>query len=144
MNINYFYQGKNQSIEFEAIINNLVPAIAKIIDLPSIIDVCIYDLGKSVYGGIDLIYPNRLGINYNLPYDTVPIILTHELIHVHQKYTKQLKITRKKEFYWHGVLITNKDIESISYEEYINLPWELDAYNKQQKILSQALLSLKT
>jgi len=144
VNINYFYQGKNQSIEFEAIINNLVPAIAKIIDLPSIIDVCIYDLGKSVYGGIDLIYPNRLGINYNLPYDTVPIILTHELIHVHQKYTKQLKITRKKEFYWHGVLITNKDIESISYEEYINLPWELDAYNKQQKILSQALLSLKT
>lgn len=143
MNINYFYQGKNQNVEFETIINSLVPAIAKIIELPSIIDVCIYDLGKSVYGGIDLIYPNRLGINYNLPYDALPIIITHELIHVHQKYTKQLKITRKKEFYWHGVFITSKDVESISYEEYINLPWELDANNKQQKILSQALLSLK-
>lgn len=144
MNVKYFYQNGNHSWRHESIITPLTVAISKVIELPEIIEVCLYDLGKSVYGGIDMIYHNRLGLSYNLPYDSVPIILSHELIHIHQKHTGILRITRKGEYYWHGVLHTKKLKEDLPYEEYMQLPWEHDAYTKQHKVLSQALSFLAT
>lgn len=144
MNVKYFYQNGNYDWRYENIIDGTANAISKVLKLPEIIEVCIYDLGKSVYGGIDMIHTNRIGIHYDLPHESIPIILTHELIHVHQKYTGTLKITRKGEFYWHGVLITKNLSDNMPYDEYMNLPWELDAYNKQQQILSDALKHLST
>lgn len=143
MNVKYFYQNNNYNWRYENIVDKIALAVSNIIELPPILEVCIYNLGKSVYGGIDMIHMNRIGINHDLPIESVPLILTHELIHVHQKFTKVLKITRKGEFYWHGVLITKNLSESMPYDEYINLPWEYDAYSKQQEVLSKALQFLK-
>jgi len=99
----------------------------------------LYDLGENVYGGIDMYRINRIGINYDLPFDTIPKILAHELIHVHQKHKGTLKITRDGKCYWHGIFITNKLPDDMTYEEYTNLPWEHDAYTRQTGILSEAL-----
>lgn len=82
---------------------------------------------------------NRIGINYNLPLETVPKILAHELLHVHQKHKGTLKIKPNGHCYWHGILITDKLPEDMPYEEYSNLPWELDVANKQMKVLSEAI-----
>jgi hypothetical protein len=41
--------------------------------------------------------------------------------------------------YWHGVYYTKKLPEEMTYDEYRDLPWELDAYSRQSKVLQQAL-----
>ncbi len=41
--------------------------------------------------------------------------------------------------YWHGIPYTKKLPEEMSYEEYNNLPWELDVAKKQQEIYLKAL-----
>jgi hypothetical protein len=144
MHVTYFYNKNKPDYKHESIITPITKAVSKIIELPPAIEVCLYDLGKSTYGGIDLYRVNRIGMNYTLPYDGVPIILVHELIHVHQKHKGYLKITPRGHCYWHGVLFSQKLSEEMSYEDYMNLPWEIDAYNKQDKILSEAIAILTT
>jgi hypothetical protein len=73
----------------------------------------------------------------------MPIILVHELIHVHQKHKGILKIDAKNNCYWHGILQTNKLPEQMTYQEYENLPWEVDVRNKQTKVLTEALAFLQ-
>lgn len=139
MDIRYFYQNNKPSYQHQAIIDKFAVAASQVIELPSLIEVCIYDLGNSVYGGIDMLKINRIGINYNIPFNEIPRILIHELIHVHQKHKGFLRITRNKSCYWHGIMITNKMPEEMSYQEYINLPWELDVANKEKKIMQEVL-----
>jgi hypothetical protein len=139
VDIRYFYQNNQHSYKHESIIDAFAKAISTIIELPELLEVCLYDLGENVYGGIDMYRINRIGINYDLPFDTIPKILAHELIHVHQKHKGTLKITRDGKCYWHGIFITNKLPDDMTYEEYTNLPWEHDAYTRQTGILSEAL-----
>ena len=115
-----------------------ISAINKVIELPDTIEVCLYKFAKNVYGGIDLYRVNRIGINYDLLLQDVPLILTHELIHVHQKHTRVFK-TDKNNFYWHGILQNVKSIENLSFEEYENLPWEIDVRLKQMEVFKKAL-----
>jgi predicted SprT family Zn-dependent metalloprotease len=87
---------------------------------------------------------NRIGINLDVPLDELPKILAHELVHVHQKHKGTLRIKHNGNCYWHGILITTSLPEDMSYENYMNLPWEMDAYDKQTKVLQQALYILTT
>lgn len=64
--------------------------------------------------------------------------LIHELIHIHQYATGDLKVKwdYKKEdwlFIWKGTKVHIKD-ESC-HEEYLSLPWERQAYNKTAKLI---------
>jgi hypothetical protein len=116
--------------------------MATIIELPETLEVCIYPLGKNVYGGIDKYYINRIAINYDLDYEAIPKILTHELIHVSQKHTKLLEIKKNGHYYWRGIPYTNVSPEQLSYEEYRNLPWEVDVENRVDKLLTEVLQKL--
>jgi len=142
VDIRYFYQNTKPSYKHEAVITAYANAISNIIELPPLLEVCLYNLGESVYGGIDLFRINRIGINYTLPYDSVPKVLAHELIHVHQKFKGTLKITPNNKCYWHGIFITSKSPDDMTNEEYMNLPWEIDAYHRQQQVLSEAITYL--
>lgn len=142
MDIRFFYQNNQRSYKKEIVLASYAEAIAKVIELPPLIEICLYDLGENTYGGIDLLRLNRIGINYNLNYDELPKILTHELIHVHQKFKGTLKILHNKKCYWHGIFITDKQQDSMTHDEYMNLPWEVDAYYRQQQILSDAITYL--
>lgn len=139
MDIRYFYQTNQHSYNREAIIDSFAKAISKAIELPEILEVCLYDLGESVYGGVDLYRINRIGLHYDIPLDSLPKILAHELVHVHQKHKGYLKITRDHKCYWHGIFVTKKLPDEMTYEEYMNLPWEYDAYTRQTKVLQQAM-----
>ena len=94
---------------------------------------------KNVYGGIDSLRINRLGINIQIPLESVPKILTHELIHVHQKHTSVLKMARDGMCYWHGTPYTDIKPEDMNYEEYTELPWEVDVQNRLDKVFKEAL-----
>jgi hypothetical protein len=144
LNIRYFYQNNKRSYKHESIIDSFAEAISQVIELPPLLEVCLYDLGKNVYGGIDMLRINRIGINLDVPLDELPKILAHELVHVHQKHKGTLKIKHNGNCYWHGILITTKLPDDMPYEEYMNLPWEMDAYDKQTKVLQQALDILTT
>jgi len=139
VDIRYYYQNNQHSYKHEVIITSFAQAVAKVIELPDTIEICLYPLADNVYGGIDIIRVNRIGLNYDLPLQVLPKILTHELIHVHQKHTGILNIKANGMCYWHGIPYTKKLPEDMSYEEYNNLPWEVDVAQKQQQIFREAL-----
>ena len=139
MEIKYYYKDNHHSYKHETIITYFSNAICQVIDLPPTLEVCLYDLGPEVYGGIDMYRVNRIGINYDLSFEEIPKILVHELIHVNQKHSGILKITNNGSCYWHGVYYTNKKPEDMTYEEYNSLPWEIDVQNRETKVLHSAL-----
>ena len=139
LEIKYYYQNHLPSNKHEVIISSFAEAVSKVIELPKLIEVCIYPLAENVYGGIDMQRVNRIGINYNLPFELIPEILTHELIHVHQKHIGILTIKSNGLCCWHGIPYTSKLPEDMAYEEYQNLPWELDVTNRQQEVFKKAL-----
>lgn len=95
-----------------------------------------------MYGGIDMIHANRIGINYDVPFDMLPKILLHELIHVNQKHTGILRIARNGTCYWHGIPVTNKSPSDMTFEEYQNLPWEVDVENRLPALLKTVVKCL--
>jgi len=143
MNVVFHYSRGRPRKDCEFMITSLSKAIAKVIELPEIVEVCLYPLANNVYGGIDRVKVNRIGLNYSLMLEDMPAILTHELIHVHQKHKGILRIDHKNNCYWHGILQTNKLPEEMTYEEYNNLPWEVDVRNKQTEVFKKALALLQ-
>lgn len=143
MNIKFFYQNFNRSHNHEAIITSFSNLIAQLIELPDEIEVCLSPLQPNLYGGIDVNRVNRIVISNQLMLEDIPRILTHELIHVSQKHTGLLKITPKRVCYWKGIPYTNKTPGEMPYDEYQNLPWELDVQNRESKIFSDALALYK-
>jgi len=139
VDIRYFYKNKPQKIKAEAIIDSFANAIGEVIELPNTIEICLYDLGKNVYGGIDMYAVNRIGLNYDLDYESIPLILTHELIHVNQKHKKHLEVRRNGYYYWMGIPHSNKPLDQLTFEEYQNLPWEVDVIQRQTKVLQMAM-----
>jgi len=139
VDIQFYYKNNKPDARRETIISRLANAISEVIELPKSIEVCIYPLGKNVYGGIDKYCVNRLALNFDLDYNSIPVILTHELIHVNQKHTKMLEIKQNGHYYWYGIPYTKVLPEEMSYEEYRNLPWEVDVQNRETKVLQMAL-----
>ena len=139
MHVNFYYKNTALSDKRERIITQFANAVSQVIELPNSIDVCLYMFDKNVYGGIDKNHINRIGINYNLPYDSIPMILTHELIHVNQKYTGLLRIAINGTCYWREIPYSNTLPQDISYTDYQNLPWEKDVEQRQVHVFGSAL-----
>lgn len=139
MDIRFFYQNNQRCHKREVIITSFTKLVASVIDLPEIVEVCLYPMEKNVYGGIDMIRVNRIGINIEIPLESIPKILTHELIHVSQKHTGILKINRAGMCYWHGTAYTKQSPKDMSYQEYLELPWEVDVQNRLDAVFKEAL-----
>ena len=140
IDIRFFYKNEQKFYKKEIVIATLTDAVSNVIELPSIIEVCLYKLEDNVYGGIDTIKVNRLFINSIIELEDIPKILVHELIHINQKHTGLLRINRNGLCHWHGVPFTSKPPESMTFEDYQNLPWERDVSERQQQVLKDALL----
>ena len=143
MNVQIFYNGSKPKRDYEVIITSFSNAVSHIIELPETVEVCLYPLAPNMHGGIDRVRVNRIGINYNLLIQDIPMILTHELIHVNQKHKGLLKIDNSNRCFWHGIFQTDKLPEQMTYDEYENLPWEVDARNKQTEVFKKALAFLQ-
>ena len=140
LDIKFFYKNNKPKRDYEVIITSFSIAVSKVIELPSTLEICLYPLDDNVYGGIDRIKINRIGINYNIPLLALPRILTHELIHVNQKHTGVLKVNGSGLCYWHNVPYTKQLPEHMDYNDYKNLPWELDVANREQEVFKKALV----
>lgn len=68
--------------------------------------------------------------------DKTILILSHELIHVNQYYTKQL-IIKESTIYWNNKIYNLND-----NEDYYQRPWENEAYYNEKKLYHFILLEL--
>lgn len=137
MILKFHYQKTNPCKAREFIINSLASAISELIELPETLEICLYNLNKNTFGGIDKYVHTRIGINYNLDLIDIPRILTHELLHAHQMHTKQLCI-KNDIFYWQGIPYHNVNNEE-SYQNYKSYPWEIDVDTRVDKLLTDAI-----
>ena len=67
----------------------------------------------------------------------VALILSHELIHLHQIHSGRLGGTASGMITWHGVLW--QDTAGLSYQEYTQLPWEEEAFRRQEWLLGEVV-----
>jgi len=133
------YQGDDYDLSREIIITKLCEAASDIIELPDELIIRIAWLGESVYGNtaVEYRFKNRISINSILSLAEIPIVLIHELIHASQIHTGLLSVSRRGAYIWNKVRYNVP--ESLNMEQYMQLPWEADVAEKQQKILEETL-----
>jgi len=121
---------------FETLIKKVIMLVKQIHVLPNTIEIQFEDMGPNIYGMtmLDPRFPNRIRLNQHLNFEEIIIPLTHELIHLHQIYTNKLQTRSGGKIIWE-IQIYKVDSLKMSHEEYLNLPWELDATAKQNKLL---------
>jgi predicted metallopeptidase len=136
--VNFFYKDSTRDLQKEAVITAFTSLACQVISLPDIVEVCIYKLPDNVHGGVDK-KVNRLVINSNLLLEDTTKILAHELIHVSQKHEGTLRITQDGVCYWRTIPYQKKLPEDMPYDEYMNLPWEVDVQNRQENLINQVL-----
>ena len=82
------------------------------------------DLGIS-FGYVIIIKPTR-------SLKDLGLTLSHEMVHVKQLSKGQLKHRRAGSYMWAGKKYSKKT-------EYLSMPWEIEAFSKQELILRRAL-----
>lgn len=120
----------------ELLIEKIVKLVRQIYVLPNNIEIQFENMGPSVYGMtmLDPRFPNRIRLNQDLSTQELIIPLTHELIHLNQTFTNRLQTRSGGRILWDNE-IYKIDSLKLSYQDYQNLPWELDAVSKQTKLL---------
>jgi len=138
--IRFSYQNVNYSPAREIICTKLTEAVSTVIPLPNEIVILIANLGNSTYGstGVDFRSKNKVNINNILSLEEIPKVLVHELIHLNQLYTGELKASRTGTYFWKNRPY-KINVSTMDYDTHQQLPWEVDVLNRQEKVLSMAL-----
>lgn len=121
---------------YNLLCEKVIALVRQIYNLPDTIEIQYEDMGHSVYGMtmLDPRFPNRIRLNQTLSLEEFILPLTHELLHLNQTFTNKLqsrpggRILYENEIY-------KVDTLKLSYQDYQQLPWELDVAKKQQKLL---------
>lgn len=136
-NIRFIYQGSIKlTSHHEKFISKLVNLVKQLYTLPDNIEIQFQNMNNNVYGMtlLDPRFPNRICINHALNLEELILPLTHELLHLHQVFTKRLQCRSGGRIVYNGKLYKVDDA-TLSYEDYQNLPWEQDVNIKQKKLL---------
>jgi hypothetical protein len=141
MNVKVLFPKNSQpDIAKATIAERLCQAASLYVRLPDYIEVHFANLGPNTYGEATL----RPGINRVL---TINVALTvkemihpiiHELIHLSQMHEGKLSVSRTGVYVWEGKTF-KVDTNTISYEEYMQLPWEQDVSLRQKRLLAQII-----
>ena len=125
--------------QHQAVILSLFRITRQVLELPPTIQVVFEDMGDSVYGDTKLNprFLNRVTMNSRLFVRDLPSVFTHEIIHVHQTYTKLLEVDASGTIYWRGH--PYRHVDNLTYDEYIRLPWEADVVQRHGQLLEQIL-----
>lgn len=139
-NIIFMYQGNDYYLAREVVCRKLTEAVATVISLPEEIQIRFANLGESVYGAtsLDARFKNRVNISYALSIPELPSVLVHELIHLHQSSTGMLRTTRDGRYFWNNRQVAAEP-NKMTHEEYLRLPWEIDASERHATVLKEAL-----
>lgn len=140
MNVRFLYRKAEYNANREVVTLNFCNAVARIIQLPDLIEVEFTPLEASIYGEtiLDFTFKNRLRINDALTPEEAIHALVHELIHIHQMHVGKLSSPRP------GIIVWNKtqyrvDPSKMTYAEHQMLPWEVEVQSKQITVLNEVL-----
>ncbi len=131
----YYYKGVSPDNQKEKVATYVCNRLRDYLDLPNVIEIEFIQLGPSSYGEtiVDYRYPNRIRINLDLSLNDIVIPIVHELLHLEQIKQGRLTNTRSGDILWENQVYKVK--QSLSYKDYLALPWEEDVAKKQQKVL---------
>lgn len=113
-----------------------------LLQLPDKIYIQITKLEQNVLGDtvLDLRLQNKIRLNSTLSVKESVYVLSHELIHLAQIHTGQLKFNKNGNYVWNNRQYMNlAKLKTLSYPEYQQLPWEQDVVEKQQNLLENLL-----
>ncbi len=133
----FIYKGCKQPTPiYEKFSSKVISLVKQLYVLPDTIEIQFENMGDSVYGMtmLDPRFPNRIRLNQDLGIEEFILPLTHELLHLHQIYTNRLQSRSGGRILWEGQ-IYKVDTMKLSYEDYQNLPWEMDVMINQKKLL---------
>lgn len=142
MQTKFLYIDGTKSLQKEVLINKVVNIASIDFSLPECIIFEMRKLGPSTYGQtiVDPRQKNRILLNIDLGLHETVFVLTHEIIHLHQITTGQLTIGKNGSLIWdHHYQVDKNRLNSLSYIEYSQLPWEIDVVKKQQVLLEKLL-----
>lgn len=145
--------GKNKLKSFLPILSEVTTFFLKELRIPSaaIVKVNFIKMERK-QGGYFELKANQsneyvININDNLAFSNTVRFIAHELTHVAQSARGDLKINEKNEVTWKGKLVVMKSgrkygidhlNDAASYDEYSNLPPELEAFKNQEALLIKA------
>lgn len=127
--------------DHEKVSIRLCECVSNIIDLPNQLEIEFISLPYNVYGGthIEYKFKNRFKINENLSVKEIVRPVVHELLHINQIHLGRLKVMRDGTYIWDNIQYRNVNPNSLSYQDYMNLPWEQDVNNRLENVLFQAI-----
>jgi len=139
MNIKFKFQNK-PDIAKAKVASELYRASFAFISLPVDVTLEFTMLGETVYAQTPLncLAERIIRINENLSVEEFIEPFIHELIHLSQLHTGRLSFSRAGNIIWDGTPYS-VDQSTATYKEYRNLPWEADAYNRQEWLLGKVL-----
>jgi hypothetical protein len=134
--IKYIHNKKFDVSKHIQLTDKVIELVDKLYVLPNEIEIVFESLGKNVHGMtmLDTRYNNRIRLNIDLSIEEYIIPLTHELLHLHQLFTNRLQPKLRGKILFDNMLY-KVDSLNMSYEDYMNLPWEQDVAEKQRKLL---------
>lgn len=139
LNITFLLSDKELDKQTKLVITRICELVYKEIDLPKEIQIEFKNLDESTYGETSLNprYKNRLSLNKNLSLDELVKPLIHELIHIHQIHIGKLSKRRYNFYIWENKTYNLNN--TLTYQDYCNLPWELDVKEKEDIIHKKIL-----
>jgi len=81
---------------------------------------------------------NRVMLSTQLSMRDLVYPLIHELIHLNQIHTHRLVVSKRGTYFWDSKPY-HVELDKISYQDYMNLPWERDAYERQTSLLRKVI-----
>lgn len=120
----------------DKLIESIVNKAANFLTLPKLVKIELKKLNPSNYAETD-ITNKSIVINSELDLNDILFPLIHELIHLEQIELGKLNRSKCGKYVWENQVF---DIEeSISYNDYKELPWELDVSKKHYDIVAKIL-----
>lgn len=139
--IRFIYSDGSYSKERENVISNICSLAREILSLPEYIEIEIQKLDQSVYAEsiTNTRFKNRIRLNDDLKLTELIKPIVHELIHLEQIHTGVLAADRQGNFVYNKKTYKNIIPTKLTFEDYQNLPWEVDARNKENSVLQYVL-----
>lgn len=138
-NIVCIFQDTQPDQDVKLLVNRLVEICHDVINLPNDIQIEFRKLDPNEYGQTSLNprYKNRITINSDLSLSEIVKPIIHELCHMSQLHENRLYKHRDETYIWEGKKYKLKS--AMTYQDYRNLPWELDVEEKE-KVLYKKIL----
>lgn len=142
MKIFYVLHDKDIDPYRKLLCERIVELVSDKIKLPDSLQIEFKKLDENVYGETSLNprYNNRITLNYNLEPQEFMRPLVHELCHINQILENRLSKNLDGSYVYCGKKYHVKTW--LEYNDYLNLPWELDARITEKMLLKHILEKL--